>query len=128
MLALLFLLGASWLSACARCIDCPATPYGAEVGVFTPPGTTVTDLQATMVGPVTETLVCQPVTAFLRCVWPPGVAVVPGSYSLKVSAAGYPTMTTQIEVAAEPRDMCGCLQDVFTPSSVMFGRADAGTD
>jgi PEGA domain len=125
---LVFLWTASWLSACARCLDCPATPYGADVVVLTTPTMTVKDIRAVVAGPATETLVCQAVDGFLRCMWPPGVVVVPGTYSLQVSAAGYQTMTTQVEVTGEPLDMCGCLQDSITPSSVILSRADAGTD
>ena len=127
LLALVSLWAASWLGGCARCIDCPATPYGADIIVLTTPTMTVNGLRAVITGPVTGTMVCQEVYGALRCMWPPGVAVVPGTYSLQVSAAGYQTSTTQLEVAAESRDMCGCSQDSLTPSSVTLSLADAGT-
>jgi hypothetical protein len=126
VLALAFLLAASSLSASARCLDCPATPYGADVIVLTTPTMAVNGLRAVITGPVTGTMVCQEVSGVLRCMWPPGIAVVPGSYSLQVSATGYQTSTTQVEVAAESRDMCGCAQDSLTPSSMTLSLSDAG--
>jgi hypothetical protein len=75
-------------------------------------------------------VVCQPNPPVVSvvCSWPQGTAVVPGNYSLQVSAPGYQETTVQVEVTTPPPDQCGCSFDSVTPSTVSISPADGSVD
>ena len=105
---------------------CPAARLTATVVVTTTPAMAVNGVEAMLTGPVTGTMVCQPNSSATLCQWPPTVVVMPGTYSLQVSAPGYDTTTIQVEVATPPPETCGCAYDSIKPSTVSISPADAG--
>lgn len=107
---------------------CPAAYLTANVVVTTTPAMAVNGVQAVLTGPVTGTMVCQPNFSALLCQWPPTVVVMPGTYSLEVSAPGYHTTTIQVEVAIPPPGTCGCSADSIKPSTVSISPTDGGVD
>jgi len=104
---------------------CPATSATATVAVTTMPAMAVTGVQATLTGPVSGTMSCEPNFDAILCSWPGGVAVTPGTYSLEVSAPGYQTMTVLIDVTISP-PTCGCTFAQLQPSTVMLTPVDGG--
>ena len=87
-------------------------------------------LQAILTGPVNVTMACDSGHLGAGCWWPTTVEVVPGTYSLQVSAPGYVTTTVQVVVAvdAPPTGACGCPGDTIKPSTVSLSPADGGVD
>jgi hypothetical protein len=122
------------LAACdgQKCpYGCPAAWLGASVAIVTAPQAVVNGVEAALTGPVTGSMRCQPnpPVSSVVCDWPTGAgAVVPGTYSLQVSAPGYETTTIQVEVATHPPDPCGCAWDSITPSVVSISPTDGGAD
>jgi hypothetical protein len=120
------------LNACGagqRCPwGCPAAWIGATVVVTSTSAMPVSGVQATLIGPVTATMSCQPNSSAILCSWPAGLAVVAGSYSLRVSAPGYQTTAVRVEVATPAPDSCGCSADSIQPSTVALGPSDGGLD
>jgi len=110
--------------------SCPVATVGAALGVGTTPAMVVNGLEAVLTGPVNATMVCQPnpPVSGVHCDWPPDVAVVPGTYSLQVTARGYETTTIQVKVTGPTPDLCGCLFDSIEPSTVLISRTDGGVD
>ena len=104
---------------------CPATAAGAIVVVTTTPAMDVNGVQATLAGPASGTMSCEPNPSGALCRWPAGVAVVAGSYSLEVSAPGYQPTTVQVEVSISPPS-CGCTEGSIQPSSVVLSPVDGG--
>jgi hypothetical protein len=116
------LVAVGWTGCCSP-HSCLAT--GAAVGV----GTMSPVVAAVLTGPVNVTLDCQSAYLGFRCSWPTP-DVVPGTYSLLVSAPGYVTTTVQVVVAVDvpPTVACGCAGDTITPSTVSLSPADGGVD
>ena len=87
----------------------------------------VNGVQATLTGPVTGTMSCQPNGTVSLCRWPAAVTVTPGIYTLQVSAPGYEPMTTLVVVSISPVT-CGCMEAEIEPLMVTLTSVDAGTD
>ena len=104
---------------------CPAPSATANIAVMTVPATALDGVQATLSGPASGTMSCAPNFSAILCEWPGGVEVVPGTYSLEVSAPGYQTTTLQVEVTVSPPS-CGCTFGDIQPSTVTLSPADAG--
>jgi hypothetical protein len=98
---------------------CPATAANATIVVTTTPAMAVNGVQATLSGPGNGTMSCAPNFDAVLCMWPGGVAVTPGTYSIEVSAPGYQTTTLQVEVTVSPPS-CGCTAGHIEPSTVML--------
>jgi hypothetical protein len=95
------------------------------------PAAVVIGVQAVLTGPVNGAMRCQPnpPVSSVVCEWPLDAGdVVPGTYSLQVSAPGYETTTIQVEVTTPPPGPCGCAIDSINPSVVSIGRTDGGPD
>lgn len=120
------------LSACSggqTCPSgCPAADANATVLVTTMPAIAVEGVQATLTGPVTGTMPCQPTLAAILCGWPYGVVFTPGTYSLQVAAPGYQTTTLQVEVTISPPFCGNCTVGSIQPSSVLLSATDGGDD
>lgn len=106
---------------------CPATYATANVALITTPEMAVNGVQATLTGPVNGNMSCQPNGTATLCTWPGATPVMAGAYSLQVSAPGYQTTTTSVEVTISP-PTCGCTAASVEPSTVSLTPADAGTD
>jgi hypothetical protein len=106
---------------------CPAAGDTANVIVTTTPAMAVNGTQATLAGPVTGTMSCQPDGTFTLCRWPPAVVVTPGIYTLRVSAPGYQPMTTLVAVTISPVT-CGCTMANIEPLTVALSPSDGGVD
>ena len=87
----------------------------------------VNGLRATLMGPVTGTMSCQPDGTVTLCEWPAAVTVTPGIYTLQVSAPGYQPVTTFVVVSISPVT-CGCMEAEIEPLMVTLNPVDAGTD
>jgi hypothetical protein len=100
--------------------SCPAASVGATIAVTTMPAAVVNGVEAMLAGPVNGTMMCQPnpPVSSVVCGWPSGMTVVPGTYSLQVSAPGYEATTVQVEVTTPPPGKCGCSSDTIEPSVV----------
>jgi len=110
--------------------SCPVATATAAVGVVTTPPMVVNGVEAVLTGPVSGTMTCtpNPPVFAVSCAWPPAVAVVPGTYSLQVSAPGYETTTIQAEVTGRPPGLCGCWLASIKPSTVLISPTDGGVD
>ena len=116
-------------NSCQTCPgSCPAASAGATFVVTTTSAEAASGVQVNLTGPMTGTMSCQPNFSAVLCEWPPGVAVVAGTYSLQIYAPGYQPTLAEVEVATPPPGACGCSADSITPSSVMISPADAATD
>jgi len=100
--------------------SCPAAHIGVDVSVTTATSTPADGVQATLSGPVTATMICQPNGSATLCEWPATVPVTAGTYSLQVSAPGYPSTTVAAVVTVAPPE-CGCISAVIQPSAVSLG-------
>jgi hypothetical protein len=111
-------------------IRCPAAWVFASIAVTTAPTTVVEGVQAMLAGPVEGHMNCtpNPPGRSVVCAWPTGVEVVPGAYSLRVSAPGYETATVQVMVTYSPPQSCGCAVDSIAPSIISLVPVDAGVD
>ena len=103
---------------------CPATSATATVAVSTTPAMALSDVQATLTGPETGTMSCQPNLSASLCEWPP-VPVTPGTYTLQVSAPGYQPVIVPVQVTVSP-PTCGCTFGSITPSTVSLSPVDGG--
>jgi len=103
---------------------CPATSATANVVVSTIPAVALSDVQATLMGPETGTMSCQPNFSATLCEWPP-VPVTPGNYTLQVSAPGYQPITVPVLVTITP-PRCGCTEGSITPSTVSLSPVAGG--
>jgi hypothetical protein len=95
------------------------------------PAAVVNGVQAVLTGPVNGTMRCQPnpPVSSVVCDWPLDAGgVMPGNYSLQVSAPGYETTTIQVKVTTPPPGPCGCSFDSIEPSVVSIGRTDGAVD
>ncbi|HVV49029.1 MAG TPA: hypothetical protein VHO06_05175 [Polyangia bacterium] len=130
VLASAFVLSALALAACQKDQTCPrGCPtfwLDLSLPVTSASGKAVDGVTAILTGPVTKTLSCQPDGTQMEtvCTWP--APVTPGSYTLQVSAPGYPTETSPATIALT-RPTCNCPAISIQPSSVTLG-SDAGTD
>jgi hypothetical protein len=104
---------------------CPATSSSATIVVMTVPAMALDGVEATLSGPVSGTMSCVPNVSAILCAWPRGVAVVPGTYSIEVSAPGYEAATLGVEVTVSPPS-CGCTSGDIQPSTVTLTPAGAG--
>jgi hypothetical protein len=84
----------------------------------------LSDVQATLTGPETGTMSCQPNFSSTLCGWPP-VPVTPGSYMLQVSRPGYEPISVPVQVTVSP-PTCGCMAGSITPSTVLLSPVDGG--
>ena len=85
----------------------------------------LSDVQATLMGPETGTMSCQPNFSASLCEWPPPVPVTPGTYTLQVSARGYQPISVPVQVTVSP-PTCGCTAGSITPSTVSLSPVDGG--
>jgi hypothetical protein len=110
------------LAGCHDCFDssCPVS-HGVSVAVITTPPMPIDDVQVTLTGPATVTMVCRPENAFVLCLWPDGIAFTPGTYSLEVSAPGYRATTLETEVSVTYA-ACSCVAGSLQP----LNATDAG--
>ena len=113
--------------ACDPAPQCPVASATASIVVTAAPAMAVNGVQATLTGPATGTMSCQPNGSATLCLWPAGVAASAGTYTLQVSAPGYQTTTTQVEVTVGPPS-CGCTFASVEPSTVALDSDDASTD
>jgi hypothetical protein len=122
------LVAVGWTGCCQHPPSCPV-PDSFEV-VITQARMMLNGLQAILTGPVNVTMACDSGHLGAGCWWPTTVEVVPGTYSLQVSAPGYVTTTVQVVVAvdAPPTGACGCPGDTIKPSTVSLSPADGGVD
>ena len=131
--AVLVVLGLSFLAsgACGgnqTCPHgCPASDDTADIVVTTMPAMAVNGVQATLAGPETGTMSCQPDGTVTLCRWPAGLAVTPGIYTIQGSAPGYQPVTTLVEVTISSLT-CGCTAAYIEPSTVALSAADGGRD
>jgi hypothetical protein len=103
---------------------CPATAATANVVVNTIPAVALSDVQATLTGPQTGTMSCQPNSSATLCEWPP-VPVTPGTYTLQLSAPEYQPATVPVLVTVSP-PMCGCTAGSITPATVSLSPVAGG--
>ncbi len=91
------------------------------------PAVALNDVQATLTGPVTVALRCQPDGTTTVCTWPSETPVMEGTYALQITAAGgYQAINTQVQVTiAAPT--CGCTPASINPSAQALLSADAAT-
>ena len=82
----------------------------------------LSNVQATLMGPETGTMSCQPNFSATLCEWP-AVPVTPGNYTLQVSAPGYQAITVPVLVTASP-PTCGCTSGSITPGTVSLKPAN----
>lgn len=116
------------LSACDSTTECqfPAVSTGAEVQLLTSPEVAVNDAQATLTGPVTDTLNCVPYPWGGTCFWSGTTPQTPGTYTLQVSAPGYQAVTAQLELTIVSG--CGRTAANVQPWSVSLIATDGGAD
>ena len=112
------------LSACDVTTECqfPAAfigATGAEVDLLTSPMIRVNGAQATLTGPVTDTLLCDPYPWGATCWWSDTTPLTVGTYTLQVSAPGYQAVTTQLELTLVSG--CGRTAANVQPRSVSLG-------
>lgn len=86
----------------------PGNYITASVLVNLPSSTGLKGVQATLTGPVTDTMSCQPYGMASVCTWSNTAPVTAGGYLLQISAPGFQAMTFQVQVAV-PRPSCQCV-------------------
>jgi hypothetical protein len=103
-----------------------APPLALEV--VTSPARQIDGVQATLTGPVSETMSCQAFAGGSTCAWSNGAPpLTGGTYSLQVSAPGYRVTTLQATVSVE--SSCGQTASSISPNIVGLDPAsDAGVD
>jgi hypothetical protein len=84
----------------------------------------LSNVQATLAGPETGTMSCQPTFSAILCYWPP-IPVTPGTYTLRVSALGYQSISVPVQVTVSS-PACGCKLGSITPSTVSLSPVDGG--
>jgi hypothetical protein len=123
-----FLCGMSACGGGQNCAGgCPATRDTADVLVSTGTAMAVNGVQATLTGPVTGAMSCQPDGTFTLCEWPAAVAATAGIYTLQVSAPGYQPITTLVAVVISPVT-CGCTMANVEPATLALSPSDGGLD
>ena len=98
--------------------SCPATYSGVTLVVnAAADGGVVSGVEATLSGPTTETMSCEPNGTATLCTWSSG-PVTAGTYSLLVTAPGFQSasLSATVTVAADPH--CGCVGATLQPSMV----------
>jgi hypothetical protein len=97
---------------------CPASYLGIVLTVTAAAGGGVpTGVEATLSGPATETLSCDPTGTAVSCTWRSGTPTA-GSYSLQVAAPGFQTANVNATIAETPDPRCGCTWATIKPSVV----------
>ena len=88
------------LSACDSPGECvfPAVSTGAGFELLPMPQMEIKGAQATLTGPVTDTLLCVSYPYGGECSWSGATPLAAGTYTLQVSAPGYQAVTTQVEL------------------------------
>ena len=99
--------------------QCPQVSTGAEFELLTSPAMMVNGAQATLTGPVTDTLLCNADPWGASCQWSGTTPVTAGTYTLQVVAPGYQTVTAQVTLTIS--SACGCTDVNVAPSSVSLG-------
>ena len=95
--------------------DCPATYLTVEVSSAADGGG-VSSAQATLSGPTTVMMSCEPNGGAVLCSW--SSSVTPGNYTLNVTAPGFTTANVNATVTVPPADSCGCVFGSIEPSKV----------
>src|SRR4029453_8045813 len=110
--------GVSCESGCPK--SCPATSSGIGLAVYGGVGGgVVSGGEATLTGPMTVTMSCEPSAngAATTCSWPPG-PVTAGTYSLLITAPGFRSAYLTATVELSPPH-CGCVFATLDPSMVV---------
>lgn len=97
----------------------PAVSTGAGVELLTSPMMRVNGAQATLTGPVTESLLCDAYPWGASCHWSGTTPITAGTYTLQVLAPGYQPVSTQLELTIS--SVCGRTDVNVAPSSVSLG-------
>jgi len=126
-----FLVASIGLSGCGASADCsgscPGTYITASVLVNLPSSMGLKGVQATLTGPVTDTMSCQPYGMASVCTWSNTAPITAGDYLLQISAPGFQTMTFQVQVAV-PRPSCQCVGASIEPATFSLSQSDATSD
>ena len=103
--------------------SCPAAYVGVVLAVTSAAdGGIVNGVEATLTGPQTEAMSCEPNVTATSCTWPPG-PVTAGSYALEVTAAGFQSRNVSATVTVTPDPHCGCVNATLQPSTVTLDPA-----
>jgi hypothetical protein len=114
----------SYSAGCNSCPpSCPAAVLGLGIGVYGAvdgAGVAVSGVEATLMGPTTVTLSCEPsanVPAATSCFWPLDAQFVAGTYTLLVAAPGFRAQEFSATLSVPP-PTCGCPAAKIEPSTV----------
>lgn len=77
----------------------------------------VSGVAATLSGPQSEMMLCEPNGTATACTWPSG-PVTAGNYSLQVTAPGFQSVIVSATIAVTPDPLCGCVGATLEPSAV----------
>jgi len=110
---------------CASAGDSPPCPYSclaAHLGIVldvtgATDGGPVSGADATLSGPITVTMSCEPNGTATVCRWPGG-PVTAGTYSLLVTAPGFQSANVSATITVTPDPRCGCEWATIQPSRV----------
>ena len=108
--------------------SCPAAVLGLGIGVYGAvdgAGVAVSGVEATLMGPTTVTLSCEPsanVPAATSCLWPLDAQFVAGAYTLLVAAPGFRAQEFSATLSVGP-PTCGCPSAGIEPSTVTLDPA-----
>jgi hypothetical protein len=129
--ALACLLAPMGLGACGGSSNCPEScPASknyitASILIAFPSSMGLEGVQATLAGPVTDTMSCQPYGMASVCTWSDTAPITAGTYSLQVSAPGYRPTDFQVTVIVPS---CECVGASIQPANVSVSPSDAGLD
>ncbi len=85
-------------------------------------GAAPTDVEATLTGPATEMMKCEPNGTATTCTWPFEPAIT-GNYSLEVKAPGFQPANVDATISVAPDPKCGCTEATMKPSEVILDRS-----
>ena len=83
-------------------------------------GVAVSGVEATLIGPTTIAMDCEPspnVPAATSCFWP-SVPFAEGAYTLLVAAPGFQSKELSATLSLIPASRCGCSSAMIEPSTV----------
>ena len=114
-------------SRCPR--TCPGPTLGLGIAVYggvDGSAGTLSGVEATLMGPATVTLSCEPSgngnPAAMSCFWPVGAPVTEGTYSLVVTAPGFRSNEVSATLSFS-QGICGCSGWGLEPSQVTLDPA-----